>query len=110
MEIKKSDKYCIITPLSPKLNAREAKRLSDELNCYSNFDILGLDLSLVSDCTIEFIETIKGFGNVGLFNIQSDIFALLTSMNLDKSLKLFVSEIDFLNNSHRLINRKFSIV
>ena len=108
MEIKENEKFYIITPLSPKLGARESLRLKDEMAC-SNKKI-GIDLSFVQDCTIDFIDQLISVKNVSLFNIPSDIFAILTSMNLDKSIALFVSEIDFINDKHQLLNRKFTIV
>ena len=45
-----------------------------------------------------------------MFNIPSDLFVLFNVMNLDKSLELFVSEMDFEENAHQLINRKFKVV
>jgi len=109
MEIHLKDNCRIITPLSPKLTDRETERLSEELiNCYE--DRTALDMSYVQDCTIDFIDEIRQHKGISLFNINSDIFAILTSMNLDKTLNLFVSEMDFLNDKHRLINRQFSIV
>ncbi len=107
MEIKVSDKYCIITPFSPNLNECEADKIASEIN--PNLRV-GLDLSYVSDCTIEFIDKISNFKNISLFNISSDIFTLLNVMNLDKKINLFVSELDFLDDQHRIINRRFSIV
>lgn len=109
MEIKIKDNCCIITPLSPKLSEHETERLNTELEGMSGCRV-ALDLSLVNDCTFDFIEGIKKYKDISLFNIHSDIFAILTSMNLDKTFKLFVSEMDFLNDRHQLINRKFSIV
>ena len=108
MEIKETEKYCIITPLSPKLDLRQTCRIGSEIQLRP-FCKVGIDLSFVKDCTIEFIDFIKKF-NLSLFNIHSDIFAILTSMNLDKQLDLYVSEMDFLEEKHRLLNRKFVIV
>ena len=109
MEITLKDNCRIITPLSPKLTERETQRLSEELiNCYE--DRTALDMSFVQDCTNDFIDEIRMHKGISLFNVNSDVFAILTSMNLDKTLKLFVSELDFLSDKHQLINRKFSIV
>ena len=108
MEIKETAKYCIIMQISPKLGNREVSRLSSEIRKYKT--PIAIDMSLVKDCTIEFINLIKDITNLSLFNINSDIFALLISMNLDKTLQLFVSENDFQNNKHQLLNRKFCIV
>lgn len=107
MEIKTSDKYCIITPFSPNLNEYEANKIANEIN--PNLRV-GLDLSYVTDCTIDFLDKISHIKNLSLFNISSDIFTLLSVMNLDKKLNLFVSELDFLDDQHRIINRRFSIV
>lgn len=109
MDIRKSHKYCIITPLSPKLTEHESSRIKNEI-LNSNPLRIGIDMSFVQDCTIDFIKTIAQFNNISFFNVQSDIFALFTSMNLDKTLSLFVSEIDFLDNKRRLLNRQFSLV
>ena len=109
MEIMMKDNCCIITPLSPKLSERETFRLKEEV--INNSELrTGLNMAYVNDCTIDFIECIKNYKNISLFNIHSDVFAILTSMNLDKTLKLFVSEMDFLNDKHQLLNRKFSVV
>ena len=109
MEIVLKNNCRIITPLSSKLTDREAQRLSEELiNCYE--DRTALDMSFVQDCTNEFIDEISMHKGISLFNINSDVFAVLTSMNLDKTLKLFVSEMDFFADKHQLINRKFGIV
>lgn len=108
MEIRETEKFCIITPLSPKLGARESSRIGEEIAEISKK--IGIDLSFVQDCTIDFINQLTSLKNISLFNIPSDIFAILTSMNLDKSIPLFVSELDFLDDKHQLLNRKFSIV
>ena len=108
MEINLNDKYCIIKPLSQKITKREAERLIDEAKCQKK--VLAFDMSFVNDCTIDFIELAKSVKNLSLFNINSDIFSLILSMNLDKTFKLFVSELDFLEDRHQLINRKFSII
>ena len=109
MEINVKDDCYIITPLSPKLTERETQRLNEEL-LNAQGSRTALDMSCVQDCTIDFIEEIKNHKNISLFNISSDIFAILISMNLDKKIKLFVSELDFLNNKHQLLNRKFTLV
>ena len=109
MEIRETEKFCIITPLSPKLNERESLKLETEI-LNSTDKRIGIDLSFVHDCTIDFINRIKNLKNISLFNIPSDIFAILTSMNLDKTIPLFVSEMDFIADKHQLLNRKFTVV
>lgn len=109
MEIDLKENCRIITPLSPKLTEWETARLDEEIS----IDLgqrTALDMSYVHDCTIDFIEALKKHKNISMFNIHSDIFAILMNMDLDKTIKLFVSEMDFLNDKHQLINRKFSIV
>ena len=109
MEIQLSDKYCIITPLSAKINEHETERINNEISALKDFKV-GIDLEYVKDCTIDFVEKISKYSNLSLFNVPSDIFSLLTFMNLDKRLNLFVSEEDFISNSHRILNRKFVLV
>ncbi len=109
MEIKSTEKYNIITPLSPKLSERESLRIKKEILSEKKAKI-ALDMSYVKDCTMDFIKQVLTIKNVSLFNIHSDIFAMLLSMNLDKSLKLYVSEIDFIEEKHQLINRQFSLI
>lgn len=109
MEIRLSDKYCIIIPLSAKLNEHATERINSELAAFDGVKI-GIDMEYVKDCTIDFVEKISKHPNISLFNIPSDIFSLLTFMNMDKYLNLYVSEEDFITNSHRILNRKFSLV
>lgn len=108
MEIQTSQKHCIITPLSPKLDEYQVSRLREEISNYPNLSI-GIDLSFVEDCTIEFIESLRNLG-AAVFNIPSDIFSLFNVMNIDKSIALYTTEEDFLTGKHRLLNRRFSIV
>jgi anti-anti-sigma regulatory factor len=110
MEIRDNDKICIIAPLSAKLDKRKiSKIISMVINEKRN---VALDLTYVQDCAIEFIEELKNLANkeLSIFNIPSDIFVLFNIMNVDKSIKLYVSEQDFKENSRQLINRQFAIV
>ena len=110
MEIRDNDNICIIAPISAKLDdynvLRVLKRISKETRQ------VAIDLSYVEDCSIDFIEGIKVLANknLGIFNIPSDIFVLFNIMGLDKTVKLYVSESDFKENTRQLINRKFSII
>ena len=111
MLVRYNNKICIFAPLSVKLDKRVCRRLFSKLNNESRQ--IALDLSYVADCTIDFCEALTEISkrkNVSIFNIPSDIFALFNIMNIDKCTNLFVSEIDFEENSRRLINRKFSFV
>ena len=109
MEIKLFDRFCILTPLTPKLDARECRRLYKEIENYNGITV-GIDLTFVQDCTIEFIEELYNRAPLNVFNISPDLFSLFNVMDIDKRINLFVSEGDFRENKHRLINRKFSIV
>ena len=110
MEIIQKENLSIITLLSPKLGKYEANRLIEKINQQTNQ--IAINLNFVSDCTIEFIEALKGIENrnIGIFNIPSDIFAIFNIMKIDKKIALFTSELDFEEQKRRLINRKFSII
>ena len=109
MEIKTSDNFCIITPFSPKLDKKEATKLFAEIIRNKNLK-MGIDMSFVEECTIEFIELISQIGNIGIFNVTSDVFVLFNVMNVDKKINLFVNEIDFKADKHQLLNRKFCLI
>lgn len=111
MEIRDTEKVCIFAPLSPKLDRYESSRILDKISKESR-DV-ALDLRFVQDCTIDFIETLRKIAtckNIGIFNIPSDIFVLFNVMQIDKTVKLFVSESDFEEDTRQLINRQFSII
>lgn len=113
MEIRSNNKTYIIAPLSYKIGEYETNRLAKEIANEASERIVALDLKNVSDCTIEFIETLNYIAKkhtLGIFNISSDIFTLFNFMGIDKSANLFTSELDFKENSRKLINRNFSIV
>ncbi len=109
MEIKTSDNFCIITPFSPKLDEKEAKKLFAEILRNKNLK-MGIDMSFVKECTIEFIDVLSKIGDIGLFNVTSDIFVLFNIMNVDKKINLFVSELDFKADKHQLLNRRFCLI
>ena len=110
MEIRENEKVCIIAPICAKIDQNRLKRIIAKIEKENRK--IAIDLANVKDCTINFIETIKSLKNreIGIFNIPSDIFVLFNIMNLDKYAKLYVSEIDFEEDSRQLINRKFSLV
>ena len=110
MEITTSDKFCIITPLSKTLDERNTARLFQEVLLYNDSLTVGIDLNFVEDCTIEFIENLKVVKNINLFNIPSEIFTIINFMGLDRCINLFVSELDFKSNHHRLLKRNFRVV
>jgi len=112
MKIHEQNGTCIITPLSPILNKRECTRIFEILK-NSVCPKFALDLSCVEDCTIDFLNSAKDFSNItrlSFFNISSDVFALINYLGLDKCIDLFVSEEDFIKNTHRIIRRRFEIV
>ena len=109
MEIKIEANNCIITVLSPFLFRREVSRLAETLEEYSKFKI-GINMDNVIDCSVDFIEMLERFNNINLYNIASDISAILYKMGLDKRINLYNSEIDFMSSSHRLLNRNLKLV
>lgn len=109
MEIRTSENFCILTPLSPSLDGYNSLRIYDEIREYSHLNI-GIDLAYVDNCTIDFIEMLKNLKSISLFNIPTNIFTLLNFMEMDKTLNLFVSEMDFKANKRRILNRHFSVV
>ncbi len=111
MEIRENKNIFIITPLCSKLTERDTERIFKKVSKETRQ--VAIDLNYVTDCSIEFIESLKELATkktLGVFNIPSDIFVLLNIMNLDKNIKMFVSELDFEENSRQIINRKFSVV
>ena len=111
MEIREDNKFYIITPLCRKLDSRESQRVIAEI--LKENRLIGLDLKFVFDCTFDFIEAIKEVcqkKSIGIFNISSDVFATFDFFEVDKFAKIFVSELDFEEDSRQIVNRHFSIV
>ena len=112
MEIINSENYCVIKPFAQKLDWRETQRIFNEVE-NSGYKSIGFDLSFVEECSFEFINILKNFSTdfrISLFNIPSDIFVLLSFMNMDKTFALFVSENDFQDSLHQLVMRRFNVV
>lgn len=111
MEIRDNENFCIIIPLSHKLDKYESQRIINEIEKEPRK--IALDMTNVQDCTIDFIENLKSIcfnREMNIFNIPSDLFTLFNFMTLDKIAKLYVSELDFEENTRQLINRRFKIV
>ena len=111
MEIRDNEKFCIFAPLTPIMDKRESERLNKEI--LNEVRTVGIDLKYVSDCTVDFIETLKNLSKIkplGIFNIPSDIFAVFNFMGIDKNLSVYVSEQDFESGNRAIINRKFTVI
>ena len=104
--------------INPKFKPNESLKLSFPFSklfekILADSRKIAIDLAYVNDCTIDFIECLKKVSQtkkIGIFNIPSDIFVLFNTMKLDKEVELYVSELDFINSSHQLLNRNFSLV
>ena len=111
MEIQSNDQICIITPLSPSLDAYACDRLFSEINLEEKNT--AINLSYVQDCTIEFLSKLSEIAktkSLSLFNIPAEIFVLFNVMNIDKFVHLYVNKEDFEQNSRQLVNRKLAVV
>ena len=74
---------------------------------------VALDLTEVESVTEDFFTFIKNFSEttkLTLLNIPSELFALLNLRRYDKNVKMFNNNLDFIQDKHELVNRKFHIV
>ena len=111
MEIRENNTHYILAPLSKKIDARESNRIFKEIEDEQRE--IALDLNYVEDCSIDFYDKLKTLAQkkkIGIYNIPSDIFVILNTMQLDKYVNLYVSKLDFEENARRLINRNFALV
>lgn len=110
MEIRENSDVFIITPINQNLNDYKVDKIFKKIN--SETRRVALDLSYVQSCSDCFFSNLLNLKNknLSIFNIPSDIFVLFNHMKIDKKIKLFVSELDFEENSRQLINRRFSVV
>ncbi len=110
MEIRDNKNVCIITPLGSEIGLHKQKSIFDFIQKDSRR--IALDFKNLQTCSIEFIEALRNinYRDLSIFNIPSDIFVLFNIMNLDKFVKLYVSELDFEQNSRQIVNRKFTVV
>ena len=110
MEIRENKNILIIAPICTKVDKFKSDMILEKI--ISEKRQVAIDLKYVQDCSIEFINTLKSLPakRIGVFNIPSDIFVLFNIMKVDKLVNLFVSEIDFKENSRLLINRQFRVL
>lgn len=74
---------------------------------------VALDLKEVESVTEDFFTFIKNFSEttkLTLLNIPSELFALLNLKRYDKNVRMFNNNLDFIEDKHELVNRKFHIV
>ncbi|MBR1942686.1 hypothetical protein IJ843_03005 [bacterium] len=74
---------------------------------------VALDLQEVESVTEDFFTFIKNFTEstkLTLLNIPSELFALLNLRRYDKNVKMFNSNLDFIQDKNELVNRKFHVV
>lgn len=74
---------------------------------------IALDLKEVESVTEDFFTFIKNFSEttkLTLLNIPSELFALLNLKRYDKNVRMFNNNLDFIEDKHELVNRKFHII
>ena len=74
---------------------------------------IALDLKEVESVTEDFFTFVKNFSEttkLTLLNIPSELFALLNLKRYDKNVRMFNNNLDFIEDKHELVNRKFHIV
>ena len=74
---------------------------------------VALDLKEVESVTEDFFTFIKNFSEttkLTLLNIPSELFALLNLKRYDKNVRMFNNNLDFIEDKHELVNRRFHIV
>ena len=113
MSIATKHKY-VIDIKSKELNFKSLANLAILMN---KMDLdtkpVALDLKEVESVTEDFFTFIKNFSEttkLTLLNIPSELFALLNLRRYDKNVKMFNNNLDFIEDKHELINRKFHIV
>lgn len=113
MSIETKHKY-VIDIKSKELNFKSLANLAILMN---KMDLdtkpVALDLKEVESVTEDFFTFIKNFSEttkLTLLNIPSELFALLNLRRYDKNVKMFNNNLDFIEDKHELINRKFHIV
>ena len=74
---------------------------------------LALDLQEVETVTEDFFTFIKNFSEtttLSLVNISAEIFAILNLRRYDKNVRIYNTELDYLQNRNELINRQLHLV
>jgi len=74
---------------------------------------LALDLRDVETVTEDFFTFIKNFSqttNLSLVNISAELFAILNLRRYDKNVRMYNTELDYIQDKNELINRKFHLV
>ena len=108
------NKKCVIDIKTKDLNFKSLANLAILLN---KIDIdnrpVALDLKEVESVTEDFFTFIKNFSEstkLTLLNIPSELFAILNLRRYDKNVKMFNNNLDYIEDKHELVNRKFHIV
>ncbi len=76
-------------------------------------DELAIDLLNVTDICTDFIQFLREASKkkaISLFNIPSEVFAILNLTKSDKFAKIYVSEYDYFQGKHQLIKRRFRVI
>ncbi len=113
MTTQNENKY-VIGIKSKELNFKSLANLAilmDKMDL--NTRPVALDLKEVESVTEDFFTFIKNFSEttkLTLLNIPSELFALLNLKRYDKNVRMFNNNLDFIEDKHELVNRRFHIV
>lgn len=82
-------------------------------NMELNSQPIGFDLKEVESITEDFFTFIKNFSEtnvLSLVNISPEIFTILNLRRYDKNVRMYNTELDYIQDKNELINRQFSVV
>ncbi len=74
---------------------------------------LALDLQEVETVTEDFFTFIKNFSQtskLSLVNISAELFTILNLRRYDKNVRMYNTELDYIQDKNELINRQFQLV
>ena len=61
-------------------------------------------------CFFTFIKNFSETTKLTLLNIPSELFAILNLRRYDKNVRMFNNNLDYIEDKHELVNRKFHVV
>ena len=107
----RDDKNNIVYVCAPKMNWLALLKLKLFILIHKNFKI-AFDMKSVKEIREDFMQLFnmfKSHNKLNLFNIDSQLMALLMLRSCDKCVNIYADESDFWENSRAIVNRKFKV-
>lgn len=113
MKVKETPTHYILDPTNHNITTTMVDFLTVAVRAIPHNKPCAFDLGSVETCSNSLFVMFKRFSKeykLSIINANDKILSSLYLMKFDKFVQIYSNDVDLVNNSHEVLNRRFSIV